>query len=230
MDFHRLADFKAVIFVIIKHTVETAVDADIIRTEVFISRAHRVCGFVTVRRANHGEVRHSASDGQIHNRVVGGARLTERGTGMGRDDFRVDILIANVGVQLIRRAKRSEYREGGSKRHKARSRHTGRNADHVLFGNTDVEHTLGISVCKVGQFGGSCKVSGDCNNLFMFPGKLREGFAVNFRSGKFRRFDNIVNKSSGHYSNSFPQRAMRSALYSSKSLAATFAISSSMAP
>lgn len=131
---------------------------------------------------------------------------------MRRNDFCVDVLIADVRVQLIRRAQRCEYREGGRERHETRSCHTCRDAEHILLCNTDVKHAVGAGVCEVLQFGRGGKVSGDRHNLFMFFGKVSKGLAVDFRGGKLRGFNYVINKSSGHYSNSFPQRAMRSAL------------------
>ena len=149
---------------------------------------------------------------------------------MCRNNFCVDILIADVGVQLVSRAQRRKYREGRSERHKACSCHTGGNTEHILLRNADIENAVGASVGEVLQFGRGRKVGGNRHNFLVLFGKVCQGFPVNFRSGKLGGFNYVVNKSSCHYSNSFPQRAIRSALYSSKSFAATFAISSSIAP
>ncbi len=230
MNLNSLTYFKAVILIIIKNTVKAAVNSDVIRAEVFISGANRICRLITVCRADNGEIGHSSCNRKVNNSVVSRTRLTERGAGMRSYNFSVDILIADIGVQLICRTKRSKHGEGRGKGNEPRSCHTCRYADHILLCDTDIENSVGARICEVLKLCGGCKVSCDRNYFFMLLGKVRQGFSVNLRGGKLGSLNYVIYKSACHYSNSFPQRAIRSALYSSRSFAATFAISSSMAP
>ena len=50
MNFNCLTYFKAVVLIVIKNTVKSAVDTDIVRTKVFISSVNCVCSFKTVCR------------------------------------------------------------------------------------------------------------------------------------------------------------------------------------
>ena len=71
IDFNSLADFKAVVHVLIKNTVKAAVDADIIGAEVVVCRVDCVCGFHSVCRNDNGKVRHCSCDCKVNNCVVG---------------------------------------------------------------------------------------------------------------------------------------------------------------
>lgn len=67
---------------------------------------------------------------------------------MGRDDLGVDILIADVGMELVGTSQRSEDREGRKERNESRSRHTGGDAEHVLLCDADVEESVRISLTE----------------------------------------------------------------------------------
>ena len=143
-----LAELEAVIGVLIEDAVEASVDSDIERAGGLICRTDCVDSLHTVCGADNGEVGHSTGNCEIADSVMGRACLTERSTRMGSDYFSVDILIADVGVELVGASQRSEDREGRKERNESCSRHTCGDAEHVLLCDTDVEESVRISLTE----------------------------------------------------------------------------------
>ena len=146
------ADFEVVVVVRVNVGVETTVDTNVERTFGVCSRFNRFARFDTVGGADKRHVDKRTDNREVFDCVVGGARLTERRTAVRADDFHVDVLIADVGVNLVKRAERREDGEGRRERNESAFRKTCRHAVHVLFRNTYVNGSFGEFRREVADF------------------------------------------------------------------------------
>ena len=129
---------------------------------------------------------------------------------MGRDDLGVDVLIADVGVELIRGAEGRELRERGQERDEARSRHTGGDAEHVLLGYADVEEPVREFLGEIAYLGGLGEVGGKRDDLGMSSAQFDERLTVYLGGREFSRLYSRISHSSCHdHSPSFSALATR---------------------
>ena len=70
VNLYSLTYLKAVILVLIKNTVETTVDTDVVGTEVFLSCVNSVCCFETVSGNDNCKIRHCSCDSKVSDSVV----------------------------------------------------------------------------------------------------------------------------------------------------------------
>ena len=61
---------------------------------------------------------------------------------MGANHLDVEVLIADIGVHLVKGAARVEDRERGCERNQSAARHAGRHAVHVLLSDAQVVEAI----------------------------------------------------------------------------------------
>ena len=145
--------FEIVFIVGVNSLVETAVNTDIEGAFGVCRRLDRFARFDTVCRADKSHIRKRTDNSKVLDCVVGGTRLSERGAAVRTDYFHVDVLIADIGVNLIESTERRKYRKRGREGNESAFRETRRHTVHILFGNTDVDGSFGEFCREVADFG-----------------------------------------------------------------------------
>jgi|GEM_PF-5333728 len=129
---------------------------------------------------------------------------------MAADDLHVNILIADIRMDLIGNAHGCKCGHCGYEGNQARLRHTGGDTEHILLRNADVEETLRELLTEYADLRGTGKVSCQSDNFGMLFSEIAHCLSVVFCSRHRFRADCCINKSSCHgYFASFSTRSMR---------------------
>ena len=191
-EFHRLADFEGVFFLtLVEQGFHTSADAEIEGAGDIDAGFDCACGFPRVRGDNDGHVGDGAHNGEVLDAVVGGARRAEGDAAVGGYDLDGQLLISAVRPDLLAAAEASEDGEGGGEGDKADFGKTCCHAEEVLFGDTDIEESVGEGFAEQTDVGGFRKVGGHTDDTGVFCGEFGEGFAVHCAGRHFIRVVNI---------------------------------------
>jgi hypothetical protein len=99
-------------------------------------------GLDPVSRCDHRNIRQRPDPGEILDRVVGGAKLAIGHPRTDPDKLHVGPGIGNIGLDLLERAPGQERRGSADIRHLSAVRQAGAHADHVLFGDADIDQAI----------------------------------------------------------------------------------------
>ena len=86
--------------------------------------------------------------------MVRGSRVAERDARMGCNDLDGQVLVGDIGAYLLTTPQAGEYGHCGSERDQPRLCEPGRDAEHVLLGNSHVEEPVRKRICKM--YDGGC--------------------------------------------------------------------------
>ncbi len=147
----RLAGNELVV-VAMQHRHFVTVHPDIDRAGVLNGITRNGAGLHGIGRGKHLQVAKSAGNGDVIGTVVSSTQRPVGKAGVQAEHFDVGFGVANIVLHLFIRAGKQERRGVGGKHRAAAQCHSRRHADHILLGDTDVDHPIGKGFFKRRNF------------------------------------------------------------------------------
>ena len=140
--------------------------------------AHRLLGSPVIGRDEHVHARQPAHEADILEHLMAAAVWPDGDARMRGSDLDVETRIANGIANLVVAASRAESCEAAGEDGLARKREAGRDADHVLLGDADVDETEGIVVLELLGGGGPGQVGLNGHDVMALLDELDERLAI----------------------------------------------------
>lgn len=140
--------------------------------------AQRGRGFDRVRRDDDGQPSDRAQPGDVLDRMMRRAEFSVRDAGTHPAEFHVRLRVRDVGLDLFERAPGEEAGCRRDERDPAAVRQPGRDADHVLLGDPDVDQPVRERLPETVQLARSDRVVDHANDPMIRLGKLGQRFHV----------------------------------------------------
>ena len=131
-----------------------------------------------VSRTKNGHVGKGTHQSQIFDRLMRPAILADCNPAMGCDNLDVEAWISQRLTDLLKGPACGKNGKGRSKRDHAAGSQPGSHADHIPFGDSAIEKTLGKFFCKTGRLCGAGEIRIKDHNTGVIPSQLHQNLAV----------------------------------------------------
>ena len=155
-----------------------APESHVDRTVILRGGDGRSLGFDGIGRVDDGHAGDGAHEGDVLVALVGCAVFTDGDTGMGGAELDVQVRIADRVADLLEGTTRREHGKGAREDGEAGKAQAGRDADHVLLGDTAVEEAVGVFLLELGGLGGAGEVGVKDHDFLIGLTEVQKAFCV----------------------------------------------------